>query len=346
MDDNPSRDSKPRRLLFSLFVVVLGWCGLAHVTGAETNATLEAAPPRPTTNSIADAELQLRRYLKLQEQLHATLLAVEQARVESSQELRTNAQVLSSRLEFLESALAAQREQNLRATQESNRTMLLMAGSIVGLGLLALAFTAMFQSRGMNRLADIATGLSTERAMLAGVLPAHTSAHEPLLIGPGPVHATNQAMLATIDRLERRIRELEDSAQPMLPFTDTLPANGDGKSAAARNGAEHRTVDHVSVLLGKGQVLLSLGQADAALACFDEAVQVAPNHADAHMKRGQALERLKRPDDAIACYDRAITLNRSLTQAYLSKGAVFNRQERYAEALACYEQALRSETKA
>ena len=317
-----------------------------RAAGAETNASAEAAV-RPPTNALAEAELQLRSYLKLQEQLHATLLAIEQARAESSREMQTNADALSARLEFLENALARQREQHLQSMQESSRTMLLMAGSVVGVGLLALAFTAMFQSRGMNRLAEIATGFSTERALMAGVLPAHAGAGETLLLGPSPAHATNQAMLTTIDRLERRIRELEDTSQPMLPFTDASPPNGENRSSTARNGGiEHRPADHATVLLGKGQVLLSLGQLEAALACFDEAVQIAPNHAEAHMKRGLALERLKRPDEALDCYDRAIASNRSLTQAYLSKGAVFNRQERYAEALACYEQALRSEAKA
>jgi tetratricopeptide (TPR) repeat protein len=329
-----------------LLAAWLAWLVIGRVAGAETNVAAEAAP-KPSSNSLVEAELPLRSYLRLQEQLHATLLAVEQARAESSQAMRTNSEVLSARLEFLETALSRQREQNVQATRESNHAMLLMAGSIVGLGLLALAFTAMFQSRGMNRLADIATGFSTERALLAGVLPAHTGSSEPLLLGPGPAHATNQAMLATIDRLERRIRELEDSAQPMLPFTDTIPANGEARTAVTRNGgAEPRAVDQVSALLGKGQVLLSLGQAETALACFDEAVQIAPNHTEPHMKRGLALEKLKRPEDALASYDRAIALNRSLTQAYLSKGAVFNRQERYAEALACYEQALRSEARA
>jgi tetratricopeptide (TPR) repeat protein len=335
-------DNCPWRTL--LLAGLLVWSAAGRTSGAETNTAAEASV-KPSTNSLAETELQMRSYLKLQEQMHATLLAVEQAREESSRERQTNAEVLSARLEFLESALARQREQNLRAMQESSRTMLLMAGSIVGVGLLALAFTAMFQSRGMNRLAEIATGFSNERALLAGVLPAHTGAGETLLLGPSPAHATNQAMLATIDRLERRIRELEDTSQPMLPFTDASPPNGENKSSSARNGAEPRPADHVSVLLGKGQVLLSLGQAEAALACFDEAVQAAPNHAEAHMKRGLALERLKRPDEALASYDRAIASNRSLTQAYLSKGAVFNRQERYAEALACYEQALRSEAK-
>jgi len=330
-----------------LLAGLLVWAVSGQSLGAETNTVTEVPAPKPATNSITEAELQLRAYLKLQEQLHATLLAVEQAREEASQDSKTNAQALSARLEFLEDTLAQQREQNQRAAQESNRTVLLMAGSIVGVGLLALAFAALFQSRGMNRLAEIATGLSTERAMLAGVLPAHAGSGEPLLLGPGPAHATNQAMLATIDRLERRIRELEDSAQPMLPFTDAITPNGEGRIPPARNGgADNRPADQAAVLLGKGQVLLSLGQAEAALACFDDAAQAAPNSAEAHMKRGQALERLKRTEEALACYDRAIALNRSLTQAYLSKGALFNRQERYAEALACYEQALRAEAKA
>jgi tetratricopeptide (TPR) repeat protein len=314
--------------------------------GAETNPAPEAVS-RPATNALAESDQQLRSYLKLQEQLHATLLAIENARLESSQAMRTNAEALSVRLEFLEHSLAQQREQNLQTLRESNRTLLLMAGSIVGLGLLALAFAALFQSRGVNRLADIATGFAHERALLAGALPANPGSGERLWLDTGSAPGGSSALLATIDRLERRIREMEDAAQPLLPFADAAQPNGENKFPAVRNGSsDARPADRASVLLGKGQVLLSLGQADAALACFDEAILAAPHHAEAHVKRGLALEKLKRPDDALACYDRAIALNRSLTQAYLCKGAVFNRQERFAEALACYEQALRSETKA
>lgn len=321
-------------------LLMLAAATLAKAADA-TNAVAEPVP-RAATNTVSEVEQQqLRTYLKLQEQLHSTLLAIEQARQEASQETRTNADVLTARLAQLEKSLAEQREQQVQTMHASNRTMLVMAGSIVGLGLLALAFTALFQSRGMNRLAEIATGFSNDRA-----LPANLDQGERLLLSNGSANGANKALLATIDRLEQRIQELEHTAHPTLPLF--VPAHSNGESAAHRSlkgRGDSLPSDHASVLLGKGQVMLSLGQADGALACFDEAIEVAPDHAEAHLRRGMALEKLKRWSEAIASCDRAIALNESLTQAHLCKGGIFNRQERYTEALACYEQALRTESK-
>lgn len=323
---------------------------LATATSARSAEVTIAAPEAvtgPVTNTVSEAEQQqLRTYLKLQEQLHSTLLAIEQARQETSQETRTNADALTTRLAQLERSLAEQREQQVQTMHASNRTMLVMAGSIVGLGLLALAFTAMFQSRGMNRLAEIATGFSNDRALLAGSLPTGIGQGERLLIGASSSNGANKPLLATIDRLEQRIQELEHTAHPTLPLTDVSHPNGETYSQRSRNGnGDTPPADHVAVLLGKGQVMLSLGQAEGAIACFDEAVAAVPDHAEAHLKRGMALEKLKRWDEAVDAYDRAIAANGTLTQAYLGKGSVFNRQERYTEALACYEQALRTESK-
>ena len=101
----------------------------------------------------------------------------------------------------------------------------------------------------------------------------------------------------------------------------------------------------IALLLGKGQALLNLQQADTALTCFDEVIALDSTNAEAFVKKGMALERLGKLDEAIDCYDRAIALDESMTMAYLSKGGVFNRLERYGEALQCYEQALRAQQK-
>lgn len=312
----------------------------------------ETAPKVNSAPNPSDPEIQLRAYLKMQEQLHATLLAVEQSRQESSYESRTNSELLAARLETLERSLARQREQQWESLQSSNHTMLILAASVIGLGLIALAFTALFQSRGMNRLAEIATTLSQERSPLRSL--GLGSAGEPLLLEGGGSPG-QRSLLATVDQLQQRIRELERTASPELPFTDLPPGSPDARLSvlspgAGRNGGpgevlEHRPVDHLAALAGKAQVLLSLGQTEEALACYDFALAQAPSEAELHLRRGQALERLKRHDEALSSYDRAIALNRHLTQAYLSKGAVFNFQERYNEALACYEQALRSEAR-
>lgn len=305
------------------------------------------------TNALAELEhQQLRSYLKLQEQLHSALLAIEQVKSESSQEARTNAEALTARLAQLERSLVEQREQQVNTLQASNRTLLVVAGGMVGLGLIALAFTAFQHSRGMNRLTEIATGLSQDRAMLSAALPAALGQGERLLLGAGNGNGSsngpNKTLLATIDRLEHRIQELEHTAQPTLTVLPSGQVSGEASGRRSLNGhaPSPTTADHVSVLLGKGQVMLSLGQVESALACFDDAVTAEPDHADAHLRRGMALERLKRWDEALTSCDRAIALNPALTQAYLCKGGIFNRQERYTDALACYEQALRTESKA
>jgi len=99
----------------------------------------------------------------------------------------------------------------------------------------------------------------------------------------------------------------------------------------------------ITSLLGKGESLLNLDKAEAALACFDEALTLAPNHAEALVKKGTVLERLRKLDEAIECYNRAIAADRSMTIAYLYKGGLFNRMARFSEALECYEQAVRTQ---
>src|SRR5438093_764066 len=108
-------------------------------------ARASALPPElvttATTNTPAETDQALRAYLRVQEQLHATLLAVEQARLESSQEARAHSEALAARLDVLERTLADQREQRWQTMQDSNRTMLVLAGSVVGLGIIALTLT-------------------------------------------------------------------------------------------------------------------------------------------------------------------------------------------------------------
>ncbi len=327
---------------FTLLLLLLAAAPLS-ASAAEPNVTTNAvaAPATNAPSAISlDTERQLRSYLKLQEQLHATLMAIEQARAEASLEAKTNAELLASRLEQLEQKLAEQREQQLQASKASSLTALWIGGGIVALGLIALALSMYFQTRGVNRLAQVADGFQNDRALLGAGLPMGLSGSERLLIGPGSSSAGNKTLLATIDRLERRVLELEGATASEM----TLDAEvADGKSR--RNGnASRKPADQTTVLLSKGNVLLSLGKADEALACFDDAIAASPNLAEAQLKRGMALEKLKRLDDAVRAYDRAIALNKSLTQAYLSKGAIFNQQERFNDALECYEQALRSET--
>jgi len=310
---------------------------------AESTNTTPAA-----TDAGASQEI-LRAYLQLQEQLHATQLALERNRQDAEAAARGTAEVLTARMQSLEQSLAGERKREFEALQSLQRLVLIFAGVFAGVGLLAIVITAYVQSRAMNRLASMNASLSTLPAL------THTSPFAALGPGAGPLvplgatESANARLLGVIERLEKRIQELEqtthtavtppaDAVRPALPEV----APEDSAEAQARAAAERRTAQ-VELLLGKGQVLLDLDRAEEALVCFDDALKLDARHAEALVKKGEALERSRQPDEAIACYDRAIAADRSFTMAYLHKGGLCNRLARHDEALRCYEEALKTQ---
>ena len=173
---------------------------------AETNA------PAPTSRS-ADTNNQetVRSYLQLQEQIHATQLAIEQARRDADDATAESAKALAARLQTIEQALSTQRAQELQSMQSSNKVMLVVAGSFAGLGLAAMLFMAYFQWRTINRLAEISALLPGSHTLGDARPIAAIGPGEPHLISGGSPEQSNARLLGTIDRLEQRIRQLEET---------------------------------------------------------------------------------------------------------------------------------------
>jgi tetratricopeptide (TPR) repeat protein len=257
----------------------------------------------------------IQNYQALQEQQQATVHAFEQARHDSEATAKRNAEEFDARLKQIEQGLTAQHEREVAALQSAHRFTLTVVSVVAGVGFFGLLGVVLIVVRALNR---------RQAMMEATVLPAGGAA----LMALDPAQQSSARFRASLDRLEQRLGELESTAQT----TDARPS----VEAAAR----------VALLMGKGQTLLNLQQADGALACFDEVIELDATNPDAFVKKGTALEKLGRLDEAIDCYDQAIALDTSMTMAYLCKGGVFNRLERYGEALQCYEQALRAQQKA
>jgi tetratricopeptide (TPR) repeat protein len=81
-------------------------------------------------------------------------------------------------------------------------------------------------------------------------------------------------------------------------------------------------------------------QLDAALANYDRALALRPNHAEALRNRGAALHKLKRFDEALASYDRAIAVQPNCAEALYNRGITLHELQRFDEALASYDHAL------
>jgi tetratricopeptide (TPR) repeat protein len=226
--------------------------------------------------------------------------------------------------------------------QSTNRLLLIMAGSFAGVGFIAMLLTAYLQWRAVNRLAEF-TALVTGTGRPALAAPGGDGFH---LMGSGTTEQANARLFGALTRLEERIHELEHNPQVPLPdktTNSTAAVDGPTPEAGANGGEANQS--HLALLLAKGQSLLSLDKASEALACYDEILEMEPNHREALVKRGMALEQLRRIEEALSCYDRAIAADASMTIAYLQKGGLYNRLERYDEALQCYEQALRTQEK-
>jgi tetratricopeptide (TPR) repeat protein len=329
-----------RNSILSAIVAVWIWGGALPTSRADQTNLAPGAETSPADAASAEA---LRSYLQLQEQLRATQMALERNRQEAETLASRNAEAVTTRLQLLEQAVSAQRARELEAMQSTNRLLLIMAGSFAGVGFIAMLLTAYLQWRAVNRLAEYTALLnSAGRPALSAAAGAQLQ-----MLGSGTTEQSSAQLFGALNRLEGRIHELEHNAQIHLPDKAASPTveTPTPTPEAGDNGSEPGP-SHVTLLLAKGQSLLSLDKASEALACYDEILALAPDNREALVKKGMALEQLRRIDEALGCYDRAIATDASLTIAYLQKGGLYNRLERYDEALQCYEQALRTQEKA
>jgi hypothetical protein len=79
---------------------------------------------------------------------------------------------------------------------------------------------------------------------------------------------------------------------------------------------------------------------DEALACYERALCLCPNHSDALSNRGAALHDLTRFEEALASYDRALALRPDDVHIITNRGNSLYCLARFDEAMASFEQAL------
>lgn len=268
-----------------------------------------------------------------------TTLAIEKMREATEAAAKHHAALLETRLNLIEQQVASQREREFQAMQKSNRTLLIGIAALVTLGLLGTALMGILMFRSVHRLAEMVVQAPPAPRLGAAPHPL-IEGREHFIANPSPaVEQSSNRLLAAMGQLERRIGELEHSTAPKLGL-----GNGRTSSKALPDSAaiiDATTAERVRQLMEKGEAYLTMDQSAAAVQCFEEVVQLFPNHADGHLKRGTALERLERLDEALESLNHAVTLNPTLTTAHLCRGSVLNRLARHDEALQSYEEALR-----
>jgi tetratricopeptide (TPR) repeat protein len=276
-------------------------------------------------------------FLQIQAQLHETQMSVESNRQQTAAVLQHDEDALASDIQLLEKSIGEQRVSEADSSRRVEQTVAIAAA--VGMLALAAVVTMVFlQLRTATKLIEMAMSSPSMPSMENGrALPVVETAAVLPPSARAALEFSNARLLGVIERLEKRIMELEQTARIPLDEDHTNGMNG----MSVETPAERRITD----LVVEGQLFLDTNKAEKAIYCFDAALDLQPNYSDALIKKAAALEKLERMDDAIACYDRAIEAEDTATTALLQKGGLLNRLARYEEALQCYERALRTQEK-
>jgi len=312
---------------------------------------MAGATNAPTQTSIA----------QLQEQLRLTQMAIEN-------ESKNNSELMAARFQTLEQAIAAQHATDMESIEKTQRLAWLFGGLLAVLTLAVLLLMAYFQWRALAQLVEIFRTQSSS-SLLAGGSTVTATVSQMAEPGRLAVENSNSRLLGSVEKLERRIAEMEQAGRAQLPAaerpapapTEPIPppsamprtqTNGHLPApvvalvptpAPSPTNPDDRE-ECIANLIAEGQSLLNNNESQKALECFDAALGLRANHCEALVKKGTALERLGQLDEALACYDLSIKLSAS-TIAYLQKGGLLNRMSRYDDALKCYEFALRAQEK-
>jgi Flp pilus assembly protein TadD len=94
-------------------------------------------------------------------------------------------------------------------------------------------------------------------------------------------------------------------------------------------------------LLTHGNALAMQGRFREAAACYQQLLQLQPNHAEARNNLGVMYAEQRQFAGALAYYDEALTLNPQYADAHYNKGNALRALERLSEAADAYENALR-----
>jgi len=289
-----------------IFAAVAATLLAANLLAADTNSL-------PATMTRDEAA---RNYLQIQEQIHATQLAIEQAQQSAAAAAKNNAEALASRLQSLEQSVSAQRAVDTESTRKTQQLTLVLAGAFGVAGLGVLLLMAYFQWRAFSQLAKISGQHHATISVANGV-------HQLAAPGRVTVETSNDRLLGVVGQLEKRIHELEDG-QKVLPESSSTKA---------------------PEVPPQAQTYLDGNQPQRALDELEKFLSSHPQHAEAFVKKAVALEKLGRTEEALASCDRAIKADGALAVAHLQKGGLLNRLRRYDEALDCFEKALVAQEK-
>ncbi len=221
------------RLGFGTLVLVFVAAGTPEIQAQDTGNHGAIAPAKSAPEALSQVELQ-EAYRNLHDQLRVTQAAIINSRLDAEAAARAQSAAIAEKIDAMNTTLAAERDarqsesdrldyergQQQQEINRGNRAVIWIVGGFGLLGLLAIAGTASFQWRAINRIAHAVNSHSIPSAANYAMLPSLQNS----LATPTAASSTQPLML-TMERMEKRIKELEQTSVSPLPTMPPTPAS-------------------------------------------------------------------------------------------------------------------------
>ena len=244
-------------------LVVCACLAGARIFAAETDPVSSVQSVDTATQSMVNG------YLQIQEQLHDTQLAIEKNRQLAEAGTQRNADDMAAHIEALQQIITALRASEVEATQKTQQLTLILAGTFGTIGLGVMLLMAYVQWRTATRLVELASLLPSAPAWgNSRPLPMLESNAESAAPERAAIELSNARLLGVVERLEKRILELEHTARAPLKEANSTAVNGQNGTPAVSTDRD----ECVASLLTEGQSLVGANEPAKALECFNEAL--------------------------------------------------------------------------
>jgi hypothetical protein len=200
----------------SKLLLIGAFCFLC-VSGGFAADTPPPETSKAGTNEVSVADVQ-RAYLRLQEEIQATQLALERGQQDAQTAIRRTLEDMVARFEALEQSLNSQRTDEFKVVQRMNHLVLVVAGTFVAVVFIALLFISYFQWRVASRLAE----LSSVRPTLLTMANSRALPDGGQGVSSQAVEQANARLLGVVEQLQLRIFELEKVAH--VPMKEEVEA--------------------------------------------------------------------------------------------------------------------------
>jgi tetratricopeptide (TPR) repeat protein len=266
---------------------------------------------------------------------------------------RAESAILEAKIHSLELALAAGHERDLQMGQQMNQTVLITVSTVAGIGLLVFLVTVYLQYRLISRpiqpfyMQPQALAIEAGRPQLPVVEEKHSVGNQSGLVENSKVEDTNELFLSAIERLEARIKHMEEG----ISATETeLNTSGSDEGVSNIEGVFEESSEELGIpeesfadedAINQEVESFTSGTTNESPTISDDPL-AETDEMDVAVLEEEGKRFLQKEDweTAFQYYDQLVRLDNLREDNWVNRGRALEMLKREEEAIASYDNAI------